>query len=146
VYFTAQASTQWRFNIVSTPASSIGVLFFGEYLGLELGIRNGFTPPRFSSNNNYISNVSQNGNFIGRSIVSQSGNISIPVDYMTDQWARDNWETFITHAEKKPFFFSWNVADYPNEHAFAWSTDKAFSTKNQTFNRMQSTIKVRVIA
>ena len=146
VYFDAQASTQWRFNISSTPASSIGILFFGEYLGLELGIRNGFTPPRFSHNNNYVSNVAQNGNFIGRSIVSQSGVVSIPVEYMTDQWARDNWDSFTDHAELKPFFFTWDAVNYPNEHAFAWSTDKSFSTTNQTFNRMQSTIKARVIA
>lgn len=146
VYFDTQASTQWRFVVSSAPASYIGCLFFGEYMGLELGIRNGFVPPRFSHDNNMITNVAQNGNFIGRSIVSQTGNVNIPVEYMTDQWARDNWEAFIAHAELKPFFFTWDAVNYPNEHAFAWTTDKSFSTSNQTFNRMTSTIKARVIA
>lgn len=145
IYFNAQSSTQWRFSIDSTQPSSIGVLFFGEYLGLELGVWQGFTPPRFSKNNNYITNVAQNGSFLGRSIVTQSGNISLKVEYMTMQWARDEWEPFIEHIELKPFFFSWNVANYPDEHAFAWSTDTSFNTSNQTFDRMESTIKMRVI-
>ena len=146
VYFDAQTSTQWRYSIISTPAASIGVLFFGEYMGLEVGLWQGFTPPSLSRNNNYITNVAQNGSFIGRSIVSQAGAVKIGVEHMTFDFVENSWKPFINHIEKKSFFFSWNVANFPNDHSFAWSTDKKFTTSIQSHGRMKSTINARTIS
>jgi hypothetical protein len=144
-YFTSQTSTQWRFVIDSTPVSSIGHLFFGEYMGLELGVWEGFTPPKFQRNNEYITNVSQSGNFIGRSIVYEAGIVNLAVDYMTMDWARSDWLPFIKHAEQKPFFFTWNNANYGTEHAFAWSNNTSFSASNRKRSFMQGSISMRVL-
>lgn len=144
-YFDSQSSTQWRFVISSNPASNIGMLWFGEYMALQIGVWQGFTPPKFARNNNYLTSVSQQGNFIGRSITHNAGSVSLPVEYATESWARSNWYPFIKHAEKKPFFMSWNVSSYPTESAFCWSDTKSFSMSNQTFDRMQETLKLRVL-
>jgi hypothetical protein len=144
-YFDTISASMWRFEIDSTVIASIGALFVGEHMALEVGVWKGFTPPIFARNNNMITSMSQSGQFIGRSIVSNAGSLSLTAEFQSLGFMRDEWLPFIKHAELKPFFFTWNDDNFPLEDSFAWLDQTNTSASNQTFNRMSATIKMRVL-
>jgi hypothetical protein len=120
VSFTSRTSTRWRIVITGTGVFNIACVSFGVQLPLEYGMYLGWTPPKFGRATRLINSVSDGGVFLGRSIISQGVRSSVNVNYASDAWMRTNWLKFVTHAEKKPFFFVPNIVAQPTECVFAF--------------------------
>lgn len=121
-YFSEVTSTQWRVIIgAGTEAAQIGVLSFGEALLLQYGSYMGYTEPKLGRKVRGMTNISEAGAFLGRSIVSHGFESTIELNAATDAFTRNYWLPFVEHAEQKPFFFTWDYDAYPNEAAFCWS-------------------------
>jgi len=111
----------WRFAFDSTTiASFIGMLFLGTALELPLGIGKRMTPPRMSKKNKVLNNKTTGGAFIGRSLIREGLEFSISQDYVSRAWMDSNWDALAEHIELKPFFFSWDFENYPDEATYCW--------------------------
>ena len=71
----------------------------------------------------YTTNESGTGQFLGRSIVRQNQATDVEFSMITAPWARDQMQDFVRHAQKKPFYFAWNPADYPDEVGYVWTDE-----------------------
>ncbi|MBB4345132.1 hypothetical protein [Rhizobium leguminosarum] len=142
VNFTSQASTKWRVVITCTSVFSIAVISFGAQLALEYGMYLNWTPPKFGRNTKLINSQSDGGAFLGRSVVSLGVRSSLILQYASDTWMRSNWLAFITHAEKKPFFFIPNVGTLPLEAVFAYTEDSIPAPLHTHYGHMGATIPI----
>lgn len=124
-FFDPILASYWRI-LVNAPTSpaSIGVASFGDRLDLPRGFPSGFTPASLARDNTYQTSISEGGQFIGRSIARKvyDGRFNIPQVMPT--WVRNYWESFIDHAEVKPFFLSWDTSEHSDEAVMGWLSDR----------------------
>jgi len=117
--FTLTSARYWRLKITSTgAASAIGVASIGASLEMDRAVGSGAMLPKESRMDKIINQTSEGGQFIGRSIIRKGVKFSLSFTIQTLAFARDDWSTFIDHAEVKPFWYSWNP-DY-DDAVFCW--------------------------
>lgn len=118
--FAIMVTTHWRVHItVTTAPLFIGVLQFGERLTPYRGMPMGFVLPADNRVTEIIPNRTETGAFAGRSVIPRGTETEIKINYVPEDWVRINWRPFVRFAERKPFFFSWNNVDYPEECVYA---------------------------
>lgn len=121
----SQTKRYWRFLVTSTPVSAIAAVLIGKRLDLDADIRGRLDPPNLQANSEPRINRSQTGQNLGHSEITTGIEMRASFDAVSPSWARTNWPAFRTHANKKPFVFSWDAANFPNEAAFVWLDAKA---------------------
>lgn len=122
--FTSASKTWWRirFDLGSSADSLfVGIVAFGPRLTTEYGMPAGFVVPRHSRSTQILNSKTEGGQFAGRSIIARGARSAITIRNATQAWARTYWEPFVRHAELKPFFFSRNHTDYPEDAVYCWS-------------------------
>ena len=136
--FGVITASYWRV-LVNAPTSvaSIGIVAFGNRLDLQRGFPSGFTPAALARENEYQTSMSENGQFIGRSVSRKIYNGKFNLRNLTPEWVRNYWEPFIDHAETKPFFISWDTSSHSDEAVFAWIKDGYTPPSYATTTTMQ---------
>lgn len=122
--FAAITADHWRirFDLGSSSVTLfVGIVAFGPKLTTQYGMPAGFVVPRHSRNTKILNNKTEGGQFAGRSIVAHGAKSTITIKAATQDWVRTYWEPFIRHAELKPFFFSRNQTDYPDDAVYCWA-------------------------
>lgn len=123
--FTSISADYWRVLVNNpTTIASIGIVSFGARLDLARGFPVGFSPPALARVNEYQTSMTDNGQFIGRSVSRKTYDGSFSMDTLTPSWVRTYWEPFIDHAETKPFFLSWDDDTYPEDAVICWMKDQ----------------------
>lgn len=143
VVFTPVSATYWRVRVISSPASLLGVVAFGQDMILPHGCWNGFAPPAFARDTMVTNATSETGTFIGRSIVKKGSLSTLDLGYLDAGWMRTNWLPFQKWAELGPFFLLWNSVDYPLESAFCWADGAVDKPSIQMTTFMQTKFKFR---
>jgi len=142
--FTAVLASRWRLVIVAlVDIPSLGVVSFGKALYTNHGVYIGYSEPLLARDNELINSVSERGTFLGRSVIASGFSTNLVLQYATDQWVRDYWLPFVRHAECKPFFYLWNVEDYPHEAAFCWTEGKISPPTHTHYGYMGTSIPIR---
>lgn len=122
---TAVTVRYYRFKIdcASSPlaAFNFGNLFLGKALALPEGIKAPFKGPRYGRKRRIINNVGENGNFLGRSLLSQGKQFDIGQTFVAKAWIDSNFEALADHVELKPFYFVWDQENRPTEAVYAWA-------------------------
>lgn len=122
--FTSASKTWWRirFDLGSSAESLyVGIVAFGPRLTTQYGMPAGFVVPRHSRSTQILNSKTEGGQFAGRSIIARGARSTITIRNATQAWARQQWEPLVRHAELKPFFFSRNHADYPEDAVYCWT-------------------------
>lgn len=129
VYLTFDSITAqyWRIAMNSTTAARLSLAAFGQDMQLERGQWVGVSPPPYLRTSKVTTNISDNGALIGRSVIRTGHSMSLDLDFLTPSWVRNNWLPFMIHAESKPFYYLWNIDDYPNDAMFCWAEGKDFT-------------------
>lgn len=123
LFETVQAR-YWRFTISGGAESpEIGVLNIGQALTMERPIYGGHRPGKLSRRTSYSNNMSESGQFLGRSIVRRGYKESFNWQNLTAAWYRENFDPFVAAARTKPFFIAWRPATFPDEVLYAWTND-----------------------
>lgn len=139
-------AADWRIYVSNpTAIAAIGVVSFGEKLELPYQQEVGFAPPTLSRDAEYRTNESATGLFIGRSIERTGYPGEISVTNIPHAWIRTDWEPFVDHAELRPFFVSWNEADFPSEAVFAWTDGRIDPAKYSSPLRMAISLRFNSI-
>jgi hypothetical protein len=118
--FPAVSAAQWRILAHNAVAPLyLGVLAFGAAMVTYRGMPVGFVPPAEARVATIIPNTTEGGAFAGRSVIPLGADTPILINHVPMDWVRTVWRPFIRRAQGKPFFFSWNHRDFPEECVFA---------------------------
>ena len=135
----------WRLNITGSIAS-VGVVYLGQVLETYRPVSPGHSPGNLSRTTEIMPNVSEGGQFLGRSVIRMGYSTKYEWEHLPAQWYRDNFDPFVESARKYPFFIAWNPVRYPNEVLYAWTDDDIQPDNEGTRDWMKVSFKVEAIA
>lgn len=127
-------------------APRIGVIQFGRTLTMQRGIYGGHTPITLSRDTVVRPNVSEAGQWLGRSIVRAGSSTEFSWQHLTAPWYRQNFEPFVEHARTKPFFIAWRPSQYPDEVGYVWTEQDIKPSNMGIINFMDVSMTVRGLA
>lgn len=109
----------WRIRIVGgSGLPSIGVIYIGRALAMMRPIYTGHQPITLNRTVRVRPQQSDTGQFLGSNIVRQGLRSTLEFKHLKPDWYRQNFDPFVTHAYRLPFFVAWRPQDYPSEVAF----------------------------
>lgn len=106
----------------SGTAPSVGKIAAGEALVMKRPFYSGYSPALLSRNTRKQPNVSEGGEWLGTSIIRQGRSTSVEWEHIPAKWYRLNFDPFVNHSRRYPFFFAWNPARF-SDCVYAMSTD-----------------------
>ena len=110
----------WRI-VVSGTAPFVGVVYMGMPLEMERPCFAGISPINFSRMTTIRPNVSESGQWLGRSIIREGSRMSVQYRNLNYDWYKDNFDPFVEQARKYPFFFAWRPEGYPETIGYVWT-------------------------
>lgn len=122
--FAAQSLAQVRIRL--QPGSSearAAVVYVGKLLDLERKIYVGHTPMTDGRKSNVANGMSESGNFLGRIVLGEWRDTTVPLSLISPAWFRTYMRPFLAVAKEVPFFFAWRPHTYKNEVGYGWFTD-----------------------
>lgn len=125
--FAPVDASRFRLNISSADNPvRIGHVRFG--MVTEIPRRSGYggtTPISEGRRYDYDALRTNNGAFLGRSIVSTSLQFQVSVQHVSETWRASEWVPFREHANRgdATFFAADRPIDYPEDVAYAWSNE-----------------------
>lgn len=137
-------STQWRlkFNVLAGKTFALGVVLLGAVTHMPFGMPAGFVPPRHNPQIEYVTNKTDGGAFVGRSIVRKGFNTELRQPLVTTVWLRSEGELFKAHAETKPFIFSWSHVNYPQDAVYCLATNpSANDTRDSRYQNFSMSLE-----
>ncbi|WP_424630042.1 hypothetical protein [Bradyrhizobium sp. SYSU BS000235] len=122
--FVAQSLAQIRLKMASgSDAARAAVLYVGKLLDLERKVYVGHTPLPHGRKSNIANGMSESGNFLGRIVLGEWRESTVPLSLISPAWFRTYMDPFLKVAKEVPFFFAWRPSTYPNEVGYVWFTD-----------------------
>jgi hypothetical protein len=104
----------------TSTAAEMAVIYVGEYMEMEEGIQADHSPLPLANAYEIMSGRSENGQFLGRLVLSHQYQSSATFSNMSKAWIRSDLMPFLNFAAENPFFYLWSPLTYPDETAFAW--------------------------
>lgn len=99
----------------------MAVVYVGKLLRLPVGVQPGLIPLTWAASDDVVAAESDAGDYLGQIVIRQSLSTSVQVQWLKYDWWNANMPGFIEHArQRKPFFFAWLPASYPNDVGYAW--------------------------
>jgi hypothetical protein len=132
----------------SANAPELAVLYVGELLVMERSIRldADHVPMIYGRRTNAVNGMSENGQFLGRIVLSEHRESKAQFQWFTDDFYRDTIDEFLDSAQEAPFFFAWSPQEYPAEVSYAWLTNDAEPEVDPTTRRVHLNLEMRGIA
>jgi len=100
--------------------AAIGVIYVGQALRMQRKEYLNLGQIDLKRQTEFEVNVSQGGQWLGRSIARIGLRASYTWTLLTDAWYLANMEAFSLSARELPFFLAARPLDYPAETVFAW--------------------------
>lgn len=118
--FEEVSARYWRLYITGF-LPNIAVVYLGKALAMQRKIYHGHTPLTLSRITELSNNMSDTGQWIGRSIIRQGAQTSCDWAHLRADWYRANFDPFVEAAREAPFFIGWRPEQYPAELGFVWT-------------------------
>lgn len=99
-------------------AAFIGSIYAGIALQMQRPFFSGHTPAVLARQADYYSSMSESGNFIGVEVRRRAIESQASWANLSDEWYRAYFVPFLDSAELLPFYFAWNLLQYPNDVAY----------------------------
>ena len=96
----------------------IGSIYAGIAMQMQRPFFGGHTPTVLARQADYYGSMSESGNFIGVEVRRRSIESGADWKNLTDTWYRQYFVPFLTSAEILPFYFAWNLLQYPHDVAY----------------------------
>jgi hypothetical protein len=96
-------------------AGDIGFISAGIALQMQRPFFNGHVPITDGDVTQYYSNRTESGEIIGQQIRRQGYETSASWQNIDDTWYRTYFAPFKQAAKLRPFFFAWNLLEYPDD-------------------------------
>lgn len=98
----------------SGDAPTVGKLAAGSVLTMARPFYSGHSPIMLSRNTTRRPSVSETGEWLGTTLVRQGRQTSADWQHLEASWYRANFDPFVAHAQRYPFFFAWNPLKFPD--------------------------------
>lgn len=125
--FTALTPTAVRLRMQpSGTAPRAAVLYVGKLLRLPRSIRVDarHTPFEMGRVTRIVNGRSENGNFLGRIVLSEMSQSIADFEWFEPIWYRTHFHPFLQASKDTPFFFAWNPTEYVDEVGYAWMMEE----------------------
>lgn len=117
--FSEVAARYWRLSFTGA-LPSVAVVYFGKALTMPRMIYQGHTPLTLSRQTELSNNVSDGGQYLGRSIIRKGASTGFGFKNLKADWYRANFDQFVKAARTMPFFVAWRPVQFPTEMGFVW--------------------------
>lgn len=103
------------------------------------------TPITESDTVTFVNNLSDTGNWLGRTRTQTGQEFSVQVNNLPETWRVGELPDFKAHAngEDATFFIALRPGDDPNELAYAWSTDTVMATRDRNNRPISGSITLK---
>ncbi len=136
----------FRLSIVGATGNPIiANLFFGESLLVFGSPETGWVPPSVAFEDKFINNVSETGNFVGRSLIRKAMQTQFSISVVEANWVFANWEPLLQAVQAHPFYFSWDSANFPTDVAYCWTEGRIGKPAFSAPNHMTISLNFRAI-
>lgn len=116
--FTPKLARYWR--ITFTEVTALTNVKLGKTLDMERAIYGGHSPLPLSARTVKKGNVSETGQWLGRTIQRRGFSTSYSWHNLRAAWYRDYFQPFVEYARTGTFYISWNPLEFPNEVGYCW--------------------------
>lgn len=125
VSFAESTFTKWRLVFTYTGGSTnlfIANISLAMSIDLPCGMQTGFNSPRYADNDDVNYNRALGGQLAGINSKKRGVDLTIPVNYMTETWARTNALNITNNLKLYPFYFRWDSVNALNstDTFFGW--------------------------
>lgn len=110
----------WRLSI-SVAFPLLAVVYLGQALAMQRKIYQGHTPLTLARETELSNNMSEGGQYLGRSIIRKGASTKGEWQHLKADWYRANFDPFVKAARTAPFFIGWRPEQYPAELGFVWT-------------------------
>jgi len=118
----------WRLYVTG-GLPNIAVVHLGKALAMQRKIYQGHTPLTLSRTTELSNNMSDGGQYLGRSVIRKGAQTSCNWSHLKADWYRSNFDPFVKAARTGPFFIGWRPESYPSELGYVW-TDNDIAPTN----------------
>ncbi len=131
--FEVQSSPYYRLQFdMTTNLASVNDVKFGLVTMVESGLPVGSTTPKKARMVKTQDNISNEGNFLGRSVTYVGWEMEATYEYLSESFMQDHWLPMIQYAERKPLYWAWNYEDSPTEVEYCWTSKTIPNAVTQT--------------
>ena len=125
------------YTSIGTDDAYIGYISAGESLQMQRPFFGGHNPITDATVTKFYDSWTESGNIIGRSKRSQGQETSADWKYIDDTWYRTYFTPFKESALTLPFFFAWNLLEYPDDVGLCY-VDKDITSPYQGIRSLRS--------
>lgn len=127
-------------------APRVGVIYTGIALVMERAIYGGHSPITLSRVTSYSNNVSESGQWLGRSVKSKGSATTFAWSNLTAAWYRQYFDSFVSSAKTQPFFIAWRPDQYPDEVGYCWTNKDIVPSNSGQRDLMSVSLAVEGLA
>jgi hypothetical protein len=120
--FESRTGRYWRV-LINGSVPNVSVIYIGKALEMQRSIYQGHSPVTLSRTTEISSNVSEGGQYLGRSIIRNGSATSAQFQNLRAEWYRENFDPFVKAARTQPFFFAWRPLKFPQEVGYVWTNE-----------------------
>lgn len=114
-------STKFRLKFAGESTPTIGVVYMGKALEMQRALYGGHTPINLARSTMVRPNLSERGQFLGRSIVRTGASGAWTWGNLKAEWVRAHLDPFVEAARTDPFFILWRPDSFPGEAGYCWT-------------------------
>jgi hypothetical protein len=147
--FDAQSLTQIRLKMQVSSDLHLpraAVLYVGKLLVIERKVYAGHMAITDGIKVNVANGRSESGNFLGRIVLGEGRETTVPVSLISPDWFRTYMRPFLIDGRDLPFFFAWRPETYPREVGFGWLMEDPMPTPDTTSHLLAFDLKVGGVA
>jgi hypothetical protein len=125
MFHNAASVSVRRLKITCTGSGSafIGSIYAGIALQMQRPFFAGHSPLPLSAKTIRYSSVTEGGNFVGEQIRRLGFRSSAPFKNLSNDWYRTYFQPFVIHARTLPYFFAWNLDQYPTDVGYCKTSE-----------------------
>jgi hypothetical protein len=125
MFHNAASVSVRRLKITCTGSGSafVGSIYAGIALQMQRPFFAGHSPLPLSAKTIRYSSVTEGGNFVGEQIRRIGFRASAPFKNISNDWYRTYFQPFVVHARTLPFFFAWNLEQYPTDVGYCKTSE-----------------------
>lgn len=112
-----------NFTIASGAGCKIRNIALGESLELERCIMGSFSPSPYNRVSSLISSKSGVAQHLSKKLIFEGFETQINLNMISSEWGRNQLQTFVNHARRSAYYFSWNPEEYPSEAIYGWTDE-----------------------
>lgn len=116
--FVPTLARYWR--ITFSEVTTVTNIKLGKALEMERAIYGGHSPLPLSARTVKKGNVSETGQWLGRTVQRRGFATDYSWSNLTARWYRSDFQPFVEHAKTGAFYISWNPLEFPNEVGYCW--------------------------